>query len=84
MARIRIKPAKLEELAKELDNVNTIGAHNVLHAGHLMGLSLVVGVGRIGLDGKTWVTKFDAGFGDYVWIGFEDIKPLGRYIIEVD
>jgi hypothetical protein len=68
-------------LQEMLDNVNAVGAHNTLHAGHMMGLRLIPGSGKASANGRAWMSGFRAD-GGIVWLGHDG--SAREYIMEVE
>lgn len=61
----------INDLQDKLDNVNAVGAHNVTHAGHMMGLRLIPGAGKAKATGDVWMTGF-RDEGGIVWLGYNN------------
>jgi hypothetical protein len=65
----------LEEVRMKLANVNAIGAHNTMHAGHMMGLKYQVAMqARVWSERRAMMNAFTTGWGLVVWVGHDENK----------
>lgn len=70
----------LDTLEERLERVNELGAHNTLHAGHMMGLKYHPGHGNVSPDGQAYMSMFSDN-GNVVWVGFNLVTR--RYVMLV-